>query len=89
MGVEEEQVYYFDWWEELAIDNGFIAYTPAQHFSGRGLGDGNKTLWGSWVIKAGEHSVFLVVIPATSQALKILARNMVLLIWLFILGMNH
>lgn len=57
-GVEEEQVYYFDWWEELAIDNGFIAYTPAQHFSGRGLGDGNKTLWGSWVIKAGEHSVF-------------------------------
>lgn len=57
-GIDEEQVYYFDWWEELAIDNGLIAYTPAHHFSGRGLGDGNKTLWGSWVIKAGEHNVF-------------------------------
>lgn len=57
-GIDEDQVYYFDWWEELETDNGLIAYTPAQHFSGRGLGDGNKTLWGSWVIKAREYSVF-------------------------------
>ena len=30
----------------------FVA-TPAQHFSGRGLRDGNQTLWGSWVIYGG------------------------------------
>ena len=27
--------------------------TPAQHFSGRGLSDGNSTLWASWVLIAG------------------------------------
>lgn len=25
--------------------------TPAQHFSGRSLSDGNRTLWASWVIE--------------------------------------
>jgi L-ascorbate metabolism protein UlaG (beta-lactamase superfamily) len=29
-----------------------FTFTPAQHFSGRGLFDRDQTLWGSWVIKA-------------------------------------
>lgn len=42
-------------WHESVIESGikFIA-TPAQHFSGRGLFDRNKTLWASWVIQ-GKH----------------------------------
>jgi len=32
--------------------------TPSQHFSGRGIGDGNKTLWSSWVIQSQQHRLF-------------------------------
>ena len=35
-----------------------LTATPSQHFSGRGLKDGNKTLWSSWVIASQRHRVF-------------------------------
>jgi L-ascorbate metabolism protein UlaG (beta-lactamase superfamily) len=35
-----------------------IVATPAQHFSGRGIFDGNKTLWASWVIIDDDLRVF-------------------------------
>jgi L-ascorbate metabolism protein UlaG (beta-lactamase superfamily) len=49
-GVAPEKVRQFDWWEGTSIDGVQFTATPAQHFSGRGLFDGNKTLWASWVI---------------------------------------
>ncbi len=51
-GVSHEKITEFDWWQEQSIKNGLVAFTPTQHFSGRALSDGNKTLWGSWVIKS-------------------------------------
>jgi L-ascorbate metabolism protein UlaG (beta-lactamase superfamily) len=47
-----------DWWEETQVDGVRFAATPAQHFSGRGLRDGNRTLWASWVILDDELRVF-------------------------------
>jgi hypothetical protein len=35
-----------------------ITATPAQHFSGRGLGDRNTTLWSSFVLSTPKHRVF-------------------------------
>jgi L-ascorbate metabolism protein UlaG (beta-lactamase superfamily) len=49
-GVDESKVRQFDWWQGATIDGVHFTATPAQHFSGRGLFDGNKTLWASWVI---------------------------------------
>jgi L-ascorbate metabolism protein UlaG (beta-lactamase superfamily) len=49
-GVDAAKVRQLDWWQELTIDGVTFAATPAQHFSGRGLTDGNSTLWASWVI---------------------------------------
>jgi L-ascorbate metabolism protein UlaG (beta-lactamase superfamily) len=49
-GVAPERVRQFDWWETTIVDGVQFTATPAQHFSGRGLFDGNKTLWASWVI---------------------------------------
>lgn len=49
-GVAPEKVRQFDWWEGTSIDGVQFTATPAQHFSGRGVFDGNKTLWASWVI---------------------------------------
>jgi L-ascorbate metabolism protein UlaG (beta-lactamase superfamily) len=49
-GVDKAKVRQFDWWQELELGGVRFVSTPAQHFSGRGLRDGNSTLWTSWVI---------------------------------------
>lgn len=49
-GINAAKVHEFDWWQEMVIDGTRFAATPAQHCSGRSLGDGNSTLWASWVI---------------------------------------
>lgn len=48
-GVPADKVRQLDWWQETEIDGLRFVATPAQHFSGRGLFDGNRTLWCSWV----------------------------------------
>ncbi|MCF2857096.1 MBL fold metallo-hydrolase [Pseudoalteromonas sp. SMS1] len=57
-GVDSNKVKVFDWWQEHGDKTSLVAFVPTQHFSGRGLGDGNKTLWGSWVIKAADQSIY-------------------------------
>lgn len=58
-GVPEDKIHELGWWDSYTDQPGLtITATPAQHFSGRGLFDRNKTLWASWVIKTEKHSVF-------------------------------
>lgn len=57
-GVPAAKVRQFDWWQGIEIDGLRITATPAQHFSGRGLRDGNRTLWASWVIEDQAVRVF-------------------------------
>lgn len=57
-GVPSAKVRQFDWWQGAEIDGLRLTATPAQHFSGRGLGDRDRTLWASWVIEDGELRVF-------------------------------
>jgi L-ascorbate metabolism protein UlaG (beta-lactamase superfamily) len=58
-GVSENKIVELDWWQEYRLDhNLMIAATPAQHFSGRGITDRNKTLWASWVIRTPFHKIF-------------------------------
>ncbi len=49
-GVPAGKVRQFDWWEGATLDGVQFTATPAQHFSGRGFFDGNRTLWASWTI---------------------------------------
>ncbi|MCD9028810.1 MBL fold metallo-hydrolase [Luteimonas sp. BDR2-5] len=49
-GVPADKVRQFDWWQGATIDGLQFTATPAQHFSGRGLFDGDRTLWTSWAI---------------------------------------
>jgi N-acyl-phosphatidylethanolamine-hydrolysing phospholipase D len=39
-----------DWWGETEAAGLRVACVPAQHFSGRGLGDRNATLWCGWTL---------------------------------------
>jgi L-ascorbate metabolism protein UlaG (beta-lactamase superfamily) len=57
-GIDKNKVRQLDWWQELDIDGTRFAATPAQHFSGRGINDGNATLWASWVIQHDGLRVF-------------------------------
>ena len=58
-GVPREKIIEMDWWDEITLfDDFLIAFTPAQHFSGRGLFDKDETLWGSFVIKGPHHNIY-------------------------------
>ncbi len=57
-GLKKNQIDEFDWWQEQNNGDTLIAFTPTRHFSGRALSDGNKTLWGSWVIKTPNESLY-------------------------------
>ena len=58
-GVPAEKIIEFDWWESKSVGDSIqVTCTPARHFSGRGFSR-NKTLWGSFVVKAGGQTVFL------------------------------
>ncbi|WP_240919935.1 MBL fold metallo-hydrolase [Paraglaciecola sp. 20A4] len=57
-GISADKIKQFDWWQELQTEHALVAFTPSQHFSGRGIGDGNKTLWGSWVVKTPVRSFY-------------------------------
>lgn len=57
-GIDAAKVRQFDWWQSAGIDGLAFTATPAQHFSGRSLFDGNSTLWASWVIVDDDLRVF-------------------------------
>lgn len=48
-----------DWWESVELREDVRAtFVPAQHFSGRGLGDRDTTLWGGFVLETPRGSVY-------------------------------
>ncbi|HYH99902.1 MBL fold metallo-hydrolase [Hyalangium sp.] len=57
-GVAPELITELDWWEQATVGPVGFTATPAQHFSGRGLGDRNHTLWSSWVLRTDRRRVF-------------------------------
>jgi len=57
-GVPANKIQEHDWWSEFHYEGLDLACTPARHFSGRGLGDRQSTLWCSWVIKGRDVSIF-------------------------------
>lgn len=57
-GVDPAKIVALDWWDEVVANGITFISTPAQHFSGRGITDGSKTLWSGWVIKSKEDTIF-------------------------------
>ncbi|MGC1514072.1 MAG: MBL fold metallo-hydrolase [Maribacter sp.] len=57
-GVKETDIVEMDWWETTAYLGLGLVCTPAQHFSGRGIGDKGNTLWSSWIIKTESENIF-------------------------------
>lgn len=57
-GIRGEKVKEFDWYEEIRFKDVRFALAPSQHFSGRGITDRNRSLWGSWVVQGSRHRLF-------------------------------
>jgi len=57
--VPSRRVVELDWWERHALGEGLSAtYVPAEHFSGRGLFDRDKSLWGGFVLETPHGKVY-------------------------------
>jgi L-ascorbate metabolism protein UlaG (beta-lactamase superfamily) len=53
-----KQVSELDWWGSMEYKDLKVHFTPAQHFSGRGLRDRNMTLWGGLWVETEAGSLF-------------------------------
>lgn len=66
MGVSQDKIIELDWWDDYDFVNSKlnkeqilnITFTPAQHFSSRFLDDKNSTLWGGFVIKSNNKTIY-------------------------------
>jgi len=57
-GVPAAQITEFDWWQTHNFEGIQITFTPTRHFSGRGLTDRLKTLWGGWVFTTSSENIW-------------------------------
>jgi L-ascorbate metabolism protein UlaG (beta-lactamase superfamily) len=58
-GIPREKIIELDWWESHTFGTLTYHATPAVHYSGRWLVDGNSRLWCSWSILGREKRVFV------------------------------
>jgi len=47
-----------DWFDQIGLSQVIIHAVPAKHFSGRGLGDTNQTLWAGYMIEGGKKRIY-------------------------------
>jgi L-ascorbate metabolism protein UlaG (beta-lactamase superfamily) len=57
-GIPHEKIREFDWWEKTSVGDVELVFTPARHFSGRGLFDRNSTLWGGWAFVGKKQRLY-------------------------------
>ena len=57
-GFAPERIVELDWHESAVVGGVRFTATPSQHFSGRGPGTRNRTLWASWVVETELRKVF-------------------------------
>ena len=56
--VDSSKIKEFDWWDNSLFNDLQITFTPTRHFSGRGLTDRAKSLWGGWVLKTATENIY-------------------------------
>jgi L-ascorbate metabolism protein UlaG (beta-lactamase superfamily) len=57
-GIDSSIIKEFDWWDSKDFEGLNITFTPTRHFSGRGLTDRAKSLWGGWVIENHDQKIW-------------------------------
>lgn len=64
-----ENIVEMNWWEQYEVKQANVQFTflPANHWTGRGLFDVNKTLWGSWMIQISNFVLYFAGDTAYGQ----------------------
>lgn len=57
-GIQASAIQEFDWWNSAQFDGIEFTFTPSRHFSGRGLNDRSKSLWGGWAMIGEKHRLY-------------------------------
>ena len=59
-GIPAARITELDWWESVRVAGSDVTVTatPSQHFSGRGPGMRNTTLWSGFAVRSPRHSAF-------------------------------
>ncbi|PKB18012.1 MBL fold metallo-hydrolase [Flavobacterium sp. 5] len=57
-GIEASTIAEFDWWDADYFHDIQITFTPTRHFSGRGLTDRAKSLWGGWALTTLKEKIW-------------------------------
>lgn len=57
-GIPKTAITEFDWWENKSFEGIEITFTPTRHFSGRGLTDRAKSIWGGWAFKTDQENIW-------------------------------
>lgn len=65
-----------DWWQSVDAPGFTATCTPAQHFSGRGLGDRGDTLWCGWTLATDDTRVYFAGDTALDPEFGEIARRL-------------
>ena len=65
IGIKKDNLHEMVWWQQVAlkpdverVNQTQIIFTPSNHWSRRGVFDGNKALWGSWTVIGKDQNKF-------------------------------
>ena len=74
-GVEKNKISELDWYDSKFYKNIKFTFAPSLHFSGRGLANGNSTLWGSWIISSESLNAYFSGDGGYSETFKELGNK--------------
>lgn len=57
-GVADQKITGLDWYESARLGELRFTLMPSRHFSGRRFSNRNSTLWGAWMIKSPDLSLY-------------------------------
>lgn len=57
-GINPDLITELDWWDSHRIFDLELTFTPSRHFSGRGLFDRAKSIWGGFVLRSAAHCIY-------------------------------
>jgi N-acyl-phosphatidylethanolamine-hydrolysing phospholipase D len=65
-----------DWWQQRTEQGLTLTCLPAQHFSGRTLGDRNRRLWSGWAIAGKQRRLFFAGDTAYARMFTEIGRRL-------------
>jgi len=74
--IDNSRIKELDWWDEVILNESLkLILTPARHFSGRGTGDRNTTLWGSFTLIGKSKRIFFGADSGYFDGFKIIGEK--------------